>query len=253
MGSWKSWIARSAFFSALFILTPALRAQTLSERQYYARLNTFGVFGAYSGDSSHMLLGAAQNRKLLFFGFSYSRRLLLNHVVNWQYNAEFMPVALESDPVVHTVYHETSPYVGTYSQDTRQSPGCVDQSGSFDETFPGGNRWAYTYVTTCERQWSMGQAMSPAGMQWNFRPRRSIQPFITAHGGYMYSTQQIPVEGAGSFNFTFELAAGVEVYRSRTRSIRAEYRYHHISNNDSAHYNPGIDSGLLQVSYAFGR
>ena len=99
----------------------------------------------------------------------------------------------------------------------------------------------------------MGQAASPAGMQWNFRPCRSIQPFITSHGGYIYSTQPIPVDTAGSFNFTFDLGAGLEIYRSTTRSIRAEYRYHHTSNNDSARSNPGIDSGLLQVTYAFGR
>jgi opacity protein-like surface antigen len=69
----------------------------------------------------------------------------------------------------------------------------------------------------------------------------------------MYSTQPIPLAQAGSFNFTFDLGAGVEIYRSTTRSIRAEYRFHHISNHNTAMENPGIDSGLFQVSYAFGR
>ena len=31
---------------------------------YYARTNTFSIFGAYSGDSSHILMGDAENRKL---------------------------------------------------------------------------------------------------------------------------------------------------------------------------------------------
>ena len=230
-----------------------LRAQTQSDGLYYARLNSFGVFGAYSGDSSHMMMGTAQNRKLLFFGVSYNRRLILNRVANWQFSGEIMPVALESDPVVHTVYHETSPQSIDWAADSRQSAACVNQSGSYEYTFPSGVQVAYSYVSTCKTQWTMGQALSPAGMQWNFRPSRSLQPFATAHAGYLYSTQPIPVDSAGSFNFTFDVGAGVELYRSRTRSIRAEYRYHHISNGDTANDNPGIDSGLFQISYCFGR
>jgi opacity protein-like surface antigen len=69
----------------------------------------------------------------------------------------------------------------------------------------------------------------------------------------MYSTRPIPLTMAGSFNFTFDLGAGVEIYQNKTRSIRVEYRYHHISNHDTAMENPGIDNGLLQVSYSFGR
>jgi opacity protein-like surface antigen len=69
----------------------------------------------------------------------------------------------------------------------------------------------------------------------------------------LHSTQPIPVQNAGSFNFTFDLGAGFQLYQSKSRSIRAEYRYHHISNHSTASANPGIDNGLLQVTYSFGR
>ena len=69
----------------------------------------------------------------------------------------------------------------------------------------------------------------------------------------MYSTQPIPVPMAGSFNFTFDLGAGLEIFRNRHQSVRGEYRYHHISNHETATENPGIDNGLFQVTYAFGR
>jgi len=94
--------------------------------------------------------------------------------------------------------------------------------------------------------------MSPVGMQWNFMPMRKIQLLVDGHGGYMYSSQAIPIDNAGSFNFTFDIGAGFEVFRSKTKSIRAEYRYHHISNHGTADLNPGIDNGLFQVTYAFG-
>ncbi len=73
--------------------------QVRPENPYYARKNSFGVFGAYSPDSSHMLLGYAENRKLVDFGVSYNRRLIMGNAVNWQFSLELLPVALESDPV----------------------------------------------------------------------------------------------------------------------------------------------------------
>lgn len=231
------------------------RAQASPENPYYARVNTFGIFTAYSGDSSHMLLGAAQNRKLLDFGVSYSRKLLLNRIVNWQYNGELLPVALESDPVVHTVSVQTYPFAATYSRDQIQVEACVARSGTYIDIYPGnpGMSFSGTYTTSCKRQWTIGEAISPVGFQWNFRPRHKTQPFLIGHGGTMYSTRPIPIDTAGSFNFTFDLGAGIELYRSKTQSVRAEYRYHHISNDDTANENPGIDNGLIQVTYAFGR
>ena len=84
-------------------------AQTPAERPVYSRANSFAVTAGYSNDSSRMLLGTAQNRKLLNIGVAYSRRLLENNVVNWQYDAEFMPVTLESDPVERIYTQWTSP------------------------------------------------------------------------------------------------------------------------------------------------
>lgn len=69
----------------------------------------------------------------------------------------------------------------------------------------------------------------------------------------MYSTRPIPLEEAGSFNFTFDGGAGIEWYRTRAQSMRVEYRFHHISNDNTAGENPGIDNGLLQLTYSWGR
>jgi hypothetical protein len=223
---------------------------------YYARTNTFSVFGAYSGDSSHMLLGGAENRRLLNFGVAYSRKLYLNRIVNWQYNGELLPVALESDPVVHTAYHQTAPVLANSAYNNVQAAACVAATKSFDDTitYVGGTvSFIGTTTTSCTRRWTVGDAISPVGFQWNFLPRHKLQPFFIGHGGYMYSTQPIPVSEAGSFNFTFDLGTGFELYRNKTRSVRAEYRYHHISNHFTANQNPGIDSGLVQLTYSFGK
>lgn len=242
------------------ICSASALAQSKVESPYYARANTFGVFGAYSGDSSHILMGTAENRKLLDFGVSYGRKLFLNRKMNWQYSVELLPVALESNPNAHVVYNQTSPTVYTFTEiyDTAPPISCATVTTPYSITEGnqngGSTTYSGTYTTSCQgREWTIGEAISPVGFQWNFLPRNKLQPFFIGHGGYIYSTQPIPVQFAGSFNFTFDLGAGFELYRSKTRSIRAEYRFHHISNHGTANQNPGIDNGLFQVTYAFGR
>ncbi len=228
-------------------------AQRGADSGSYGRVNSFGFFAAYSGDSSHIVLGYAENRKLVDLGVTYGRRLYLNHAVNWQYNVELLPVALESDPlqVTAATYTFTDPSQ-TISQTTSTPTltACQNMSGS--GTLPGGGP-TYTFTDTCSRRWTIGEAMSPIGFEWNFLPRSKTQPFLIGHGGYMYSTQAIPITDAGSFNFTFDVGAGVEFFRTHSRSVRGELRFHHISNHGTAALNPGIDSLLYQVTYAFGR
>jgi opacity protein-like surface antigen len=225
----------------------------------YARRDTISILAAYSNDSSHMLLGQAGGRKLLDFGVGYSRRLLVNHIVDWQYNGEILPVALESDLIGQQVYYQTQPTVTTSAPEPAgQVISCAVISTPYIIVAPnpagGTTTYAGTRVQSCAgREWNIGEAISPVGFQWNFLPRLRSQPFFIGHGGYMYSTKPIPLAYAGSFNFTFDLGAGVELFRTTSQSIRAEYRYHHISNHSTAQFNPGIDNGLFQITYSFGR
>ena len=98
-----------------------------------------------------------------------------------------------------------------------------------------------------------GRGNGPAGMRVNLRPRSKIQPMLFGHGGYMFSTHQIPTRDAGAFNFRFDVGAGFEVFRTRSRSLRLEYRLQHVSDKDSSWENPGIDSQVLHVAYIVGR
>jgi opacity protein-like surface antigen len=249
--------ARRFYLAVLLTFFPSpclIAAQAASESPHFARVNTFGIFGAYANDSSHILLGTAEKRKLVNIGASYNRRLFLGDIVSWQYNAELMPIALEGDPLSRFVNQQTSPIVATITSDEGPMASCAVQKRSYSFTTQMGVTYSGTTISYCHgRQWTVGEAMSPIGSQWNFLPRHVLQPFVLGHVGYMYSTRPIPVELAGSFNFTFDVGAGLELYRSKHRSIRAEYRYHHISNHNTANDNPGIDSGLLQLTYAFGR
>ncbi len=69
----------------------------------------------------------------------------------------------------------------------------------------------------------------------------------------MFSTEKIPTIADGSYNFTFEVGAGFDFFRSHRRSMRLEYAVQHYSNAGSGVTNTGVDSGLIKLSYAFGR
>ena len=218
---------------------------------FYARTNSFGFLIAYSNDSSHILIGQARQRKILNIGASYSHRLIANHIVSWQYDGEVLPIAYDSDPmetqtITITTTNPPDTTTSTYTGPTYDV--CKPSSGTATV-----NGTTYTYVTTCSRRWVYGGGLSPVGFQWNFLPHGRLQPLLDAHGGFMESLQQIPINYAGTFNFTFDIGTGFEWYRTQSNSLRFEWRYHHISNKNTAPQNPGIDSGLFQVTYVFGR
>jgi hypothetical protein len=233
----------------------ALNGSRAQADSTYARKNAFGFFTAYSPDSSHILLGDAENRRLLEFGAVYNRKLLLNRLVHWQYSGEILPVSIESDPLVTVTLNLTTPAVQNSSYPaTAPITACVSGTQPYTFTDPfSGTIYSGTMTESCSRQWTIGEAFSPVGFQWNFQPRHKLQPFLIGHGGYMYSTHAIPTAQAGAFNFTFDFGAGFELFRTHSRSLRAEYRYHHISNHNTAQLNPGIDNGLIQLTYVFGR
>lgn len=249
-------ISRAAVPLLLLVLpAPALHCQNSGEPRFYSRANTLGILTAYSNDSSHIFVGDAERRKLLHLGVSYTRRLWIGRIVNWQYTAEILPVVLESDPLTEQLDQVTSPVVETFiEKNLPPQVTCHPPPVTYEITDSNGVVAAGTEYSYCHgRRWTIGEGLSPAGMQWNFRPRHKLQPFLINLSGILYTTKPIPVTTAGAFNFTFDLGGGLELYQSPTRSLRVEYRYHHISNDETAKRNPGIDSGLFQLTWTIGR
>jgi opacity protein-like surface antigen len=102
-----------------------------------------------------------------------------------------------------------------------------------------------------QRVYAHGAGGSPIGAQVNFLYNRRVQPFLTSGGGFLYFDRQM--FGATQFNFTAQVAAGVQVFTSRHRSIDFGYKYHHISNANLGRINPGMDSHVVFVGVSFVR
>jgi hypothetical protein len=233
----------------------------------YSRLNTWSAFAEYSNDSSRILLGDAVNRKIGAVGFGYERLLLHGRSFGLSYAAEWRPGMLESDPAASYTGIEVSPqgtYVGGPSPFLALDK-CV--AGTAVDTQAGTPAPGYEFLTktVCGRRQVIEQGLSPLGFRLNGRTRRRVQPTLSVRMGILMASQPAPSATDGNFNVFFDVGLGFEVYRSAGNSFRLEYVVQHYGNLGTvpsypatAFYaaingNPGVDSGFVKLTWAFGR
>jgi len=99
------------------------------------------------------------------------------------------------------------------------------------------------------RAYAYGAGGSPVGIQINLVHYRSVQPFLTSGGGFLYFDRRL--FGQTQLNFTAQLGAGMQLFISKRHSIDFGYLYHHVSNANLGNRNPGMDSHVAFVGVAF--
>ena len=229
-------------------------AQGMAGEGSFDRKNTWTVLADYSNTSSHIVAGAARQRKLVTLGGAYTRRVVRFWGTELGYRVELRPLMFESDPVqVSTVT-----FAGETSQTFTGTGATVGVCRPYTatETISGPAPNPPEVITTtanCGRQWTFGQAFAPFGVRYALGYRHRVQPYLIGTLGYMYTSRPVPVSGAEAFNFVIDAGAGVEVWRAGRRSVALEVRAHHFSNRDTAQANPGVDNVMYGVSYSFGR
>ena len=209
-----------------------------------------GVFGEYSPTSSHILMGYARQRELVGIGGSLARRLIDRHSLELAYLAEIRPVLMESDPTLVSI---TNAQFGTF----RFLPPLVvvDPTNPivFAVSQTNGDTQLDSFTASYSRRWTYTGGASPIGLKLNGFTHRRIQPEVMGNAGFLIATRDIPVADSSSFDFTFQIGAGLQWYRTPSQSVQAEIRYPHLSNGDLGTANPGVDSALWIVTYSFGR
>jgi hypothetical protein len=63
-------------------------------------------------------------------------------------------------------------------------------------------------------------------------------PFVLGGGGISFASEAIP-HGASYFNFLGEAGLGIQYALSARRALTLEWRFHHLSNGNTAATNPG--------------
>lgn len=236
---------KAVFF--LFVLV-SISSQSASgqESLVFGGSQSFGASSSYSPTSGHILIGVAQKRRTFEAGFEYTHRLLEGDHARLDYLGEFNPLFRESDPtVVATEYALGNQEIVTPVNPTRVV--YVIRS-SLGGVCGYGPTCSYIYPVFGKDETTYAASIAPIGARAILLPKRRIQPTFETNLGVIFSSRDIPVDGATQFNYQFSFGPGVQVFATRKAAVRLEYVYRHISNADSGTVNPGIDQGVFRLT-----
>ena len=239
-------LALGVFLTATGASAQAQRGESANFRPAYTRANSWTFFSEYAPNSSHIFWGISERRRRLVIGGEYARRLVRGHGLEFDYMVQVKPVSLESDPtLVGFRSVSTGQIVFRFAQPQRVTQ--VNDTPFFLVNV--GIRVTPVYGSEC----TYGLGIDPIGLKLNFRAGRRLQPFIDNRGGFIVTTRDIPIDKASNFNYEFGFGGGFDYFLSARRSLRFGYAFRHISNNGLGFNNPGIDAGVIEVGYSFGR
>jgi len=188
--------------------------ETLRAQDLNQFTQEFGFWGGYSPTST-IAIGVTHDRKLFTLNGKYSIVVLNSEHTSLRWVSEVVPIAVLRQP--------TEQYYNSVVDAVLTQP---------SNTF-------YAYGVT------------PLGLQFSGFRHRKVQPFVDIHAGLLYFNENVPVPTARRFNFTFNFGAGVEVFASDRGALTVGFKYHHLSNNETARANPGVDSPMPYVGYSW--
>jgi hypothetical protein len=251
---------------ALLLLSFVCGTEGQEPGRGYDPKTSYSVFAEYSNDSSHIIIGKSENRRLFAAGLDYNRRLGDRSIFTWRYQVEVIPLMLLQNPKLTTTLTNTAigdpasagfP-VGTFQVSELQLRQCTSRSasGTYFEAGEDGQPipvGTYTFTADCTNPWTYGGGVSPLGQKVNFLPLSRLQPYAAFNAGFAAFAKTVPSDNATMFNFTFEFGGGVEWNVRPGKALAIDYRYHHISNAGRGEENPGVDNGTFRLAYSFWR
>jgi hypothetical protein len=193
-----------------------MRGNREAARPGFAMRRGTNEFGGWIGYSpfSFVLKGTSKDRQLLVLNLQYARTLVATRPLTFKYTADLVPLALEFQP--------TQLYM-VGGRPLVNSGGTLRAAGA-----------------------------NPIGFQANFGSKW-IQPFGSGSLGFLYFNRQMPVIGSSQFNYNITIGFGAQFFPRRGRSFSVGWKYHHLSNDYQARFNPGLDSGVFYVGMSMFR
>ena len=182
-------------------------AQELFGRQ------SFGISSTFAPDSSHILIGTAEQRRVWTAGLEYSRRLWGNGSLRLDYEGSVAPFFQERDPTLVAEYaiingnQVIAPASGLRVVYANNDP---VGGGGFGNTIPlypiYGSTKTYAF------------AMSPIGARISGFSSHRLQPTFSTDLGMLFSSRNLPVDDSASFNYLFSLAPAWRFFEATARS-----------------------------------
>lgn len=185
--------------------------------------NELSVQGGFAPDIPR-IFGGSRRSKFGFVSLRYGRVLNDSDTVAIKYTIDFIPLAI--------LNYDSTPIIKT-----------------------GASTFTQQRISTT----AYGVSLTPVGFQFNFRPKKKVQPFISLSAGMIYFNKAVPDdrspvrpdEFGRSFNFTLAGGGGVEIETEGGKSWTVGFKFHHISNASTGNINPGFDQNLFYVGYRF--
>jgi lipid A 3-O-deacylase len=88
--------------------------------------------------------------------------------------------------------------------------------------------------------------------RWSFTAPREYVPYLFAGGGILYVDLGLPTMGS-RLDFSYQGGVGLQRFLSRDTALTLEYRYHHVSNADTATPNEPLNSSKILFGISFYR
>lgn len=99
-----------------------------------------------------------------------------------------------------------------------------------------------------------GRSMSGGYLlgSWKFTSLERLAPYVFAGGGVLFVDLGLPSMGT-KLNYSYQAGTGLQYFIKKDLALGLEYRYHHISNADTATPNEPINSSKILFSIAWMR
>src|SRR3954451_4062481 len=221
-------------FTPTFAQTKSVPAEFRTDA-LRAGANEYQFWSGYS-PTSIMWIGKTEARRLFMAGAGWHRVLLSGNSLAWKVTVDGVPAILVSQPTI--VVSQSANCFGPLVSESVIDFGGKDLGPC---AHPG-------------RRTTYGWGLEPVGFNFNFRRRHRFQPVVGINGGLAIFRRDVPISNSNSFNFTFSLRGGMQIFTSESRSVTIGYRFHHISNANTGNpFNPGIDSNFIYAGYSFHR
>ena len=205
---------RSSIVLISFVWVGTLTAQASTAPQLGDR--SIGAWMGFSASSTVAGVGS-QKRQLLLMGVRAEWVIESFGPVALAATSDIVPLALVTHNPTYIVRHLTV------------------QGIEFEQKQPTGEKPVF------------GAGVAPFGFKLYLLHGRSLRLYGVGAVGGLWFTRNMPVPEARRFNASFEYGGGLELLRAPNRTVVVGYKFHHLSNANSAAFNPGLDSNVFYV------
>jgi hypothetical protein len=211
---------------------------------------SFGLSATYSGDSSHILIGESEQRRIWTAGVEYTRLIHQNPLFRLDYEGSILPIFEETDPTVIGTSFTSSGQTIVTSQPPVRVVSVVN--GPVGTILSASGAFVPLYAMF-GKQNTYAAAITPVGARISAMPHWRLQPSLALDTGFVFSSRDIPVGDSARFNYLLAFGPGLQFFGDNNISWRVEYLYRHLSNASQGDQNPGIDQGVIRLTVSLHR